>query len=517
MRTFDRPLTPALGVRASVTAQMVVVEGNAAAGQKFRLDGSVTLGRSPDATIVLDDPEISRLHARVTRTESGGYRIEDLGSKNGTFVNGVRVEHKVLTYGDRVRVGPRATLELSSFDAVEDHLVQRQRFEAIGRLGVGIAHDLNNVLAALQAGAAFLRGLSPERTLGEPEVSECISDLTLAAERATGLTSGILAFARGRRAVRGPVDLSALGWEVVRMLRHTLDQSIQIEPVIAPQVIVHGNQSELHQVLLNLCLNARDAMRDGGMLRIGVSLTRPSPELGFASDDLVAWLSVADTGSGMEPNVIARIFEPFFTTKGEGAGYGLGLATVREIVSLHGGHISIDSTPGEGSTFNVYLPRIEPDTARPPPPTAESRQMAAAREPEARQATVLLVDDERMVRRSVARLLRQAGFDVTEAADGVEAIAQYQQSRFDLVLLDLDMPGMNGEETQAELMVLDPEVRVIFATGHSDPEREAAVRARGALAFLQKPFSLDMLLLIVREVLEPGAIDPFEDELTRPK
>jgi two-component system, cell cycle sensor histidine kinase and response regulator CckA len=508
-------LTPAQGIRALPAAQLVAVDGPAA-GQKFRLDGSATLGRSPDATIMLEDPEVSRIHARISRSEHGDYLLEDLGSKNGTFVNGARIERRLLVIGDRIRVGPLATLELSSFDAVEDHLIQRQRFEAIGRLGVGIAHDLNNVLAALEAGAAFLRALSPDRTLGDPEVSECISDLTLAAERASGLTSGILSFARGRRTMRGPVDLSALTWEVVRMLRHTLDQSIRIEPHIEPNVTVHGNQSELHQVLLNLCLNARDAMPDGGFLRLYARVeTDVPPELGLASGRHVARLSVEDTGMGMEPQVLARIFEPFFTTKLEGAGYGLGLATAREIISLHAGQIDIQSVPGRGSTFHILLPRLERDSTRPLP--IESR-LAPPPPPDASSnlATVLLVDDERMVRRSVARLLRQAGFDVTEAADGHEALDLYGKQPYDLVLLDLDMPGLNGEQTQTRLMTIDPHVRIIFATGHADPLREASVRSRGALAFLEKPFSLDTLLNLVREALEGVGDDSF-DELTRPK
>jgi signal transduction histidine kinase/ActR/RegA family two-component response regulator len=515
MSSSDRALTPAPGVRAFPAAQLIAIEGPAA-GQKFRLEGSATLGRSPDATIMLEDPEVSRIHARLSRTERGEYLLEDLGSKNGTFVNGVRVERRSVLYGDKIRVGPRATLELSSFDAVEDHLIQRQRFEAIGRLGVGIAHDLNNVLAALEAGAAFLRALSPDRTLGDPEVSECISDLTLAAERASGLTSGILSFARGRRTMRGPVDLSGLAWEVVRMLRHTLDQTIRIEPHIEPNVIVHGNQSELHQVLLNLCLNARDAMPDGGFLRIYTRVDpNPPAELAVPSGRQAARLSVEDTGMGMEPQFVTRIFEPFFTTKREGAGYGLGLATAREIISLHGGLISIDSTPGVGSTFHVVLPRLDRESVRPPPVEsklhAEVEQKATAN-----LATVLLVDDERMVRRSVARLLRQSGFEVLEASDGYEALSLYEKQPCDLVLLDLDMPGLNGEQTQIRLMALDPNVRIIFATGHADPQREASVRSRGALAFLEKPFSLDTLLSLVREAIEGMGDEAFE-ELTRPK
>jgi signal transduction histidine kinase/CheY-like chemotaxis protein len=491
--------------------QLTVVEGRSA-GRRFKIEGIASIGRSPDSIVMLDDTEISRQHARLSRDANGGYLLEDLGSKNGTFVNGLRVESRLLAYGDRIRLGPRMLLEFNAFDAVEEIIVQRQRFEAIGRLGVGIAHDLNNVLAALDAGASFLRELPPERALGEKEVRECISDLSMAAARAGALTRGILSFARGRGSARAPVDVSSLLEEVVRMLKHTLDQSIRIESSVEPGVIVHGGESELHQVLLNLCLNARDAMTEGGTLSVSASRIDPPAGGGYEAGRKVALLRVADTGVGMDAETQRRIFEPFFTTKREGAGYGLGLATVREIVSIHGGHIGIDSEPGLGSTFSVYLPTMDPELIRfantqekPPTPLRAARS----------GVRILLVDDEQIVRRSMGRLLRQAGFVVTEAASGVEAIALYAEQSHDLVLLDVDMPGLDGEQTQARLVQATPWVRIIFASGHADPKREAAVRARGALGFLQKPFGLDALLTLVNEVLADSWRE--REELTRPK
>ncbi|MFZ5894541.1 MAG: response regulator [Myxococcota bacterium] len=496
-----------------VTGQLTVIEGRTT-GRKFKIEDSATIGRSPDATVMLDEPEISRLHARLSRDAGGNFVLEDLKSKNGVAVNGVRVEKRVLAFGDRIRVGPNVVLEFNSFDAVEEHIVQRQRFEAIGRLGVGIAHDLNNVLAALDAGAAYLRELPANRSLGDPDVRECIADLVLASARASELTRGILSFARGRGSEYAPVDLAQLASEVVRMLRHTLDQSIRIQPSIEPGVMVHGSHSELHQVILNLCLNARDAMPEGGVLSISAgSVQEPPAQLGFPTARAVAMLSVGDSGTGMDAETQRRIFEPFFTTKREGAGYGLGLATVREIVSLHGGHITLESVPGRGSRFCVYLPFLDEERVR--FSSTEERAPPATRRP-ASATSVLLVDDEQIVRRSMARLLRQAGFDVTEAADGAEAVARYSRKRFDLVVLDLDMPGLDGEQTQARLVGLDPYARIVFASGHVDPKREAAVRARGALAFLQKPFALDVLLSIAHEVLSSDFAGDI-DEPTRPR
>jgi len=496
-----------------VTGQLTVLEGRVT-GRKFKVDDVATIGRSPDASIMLDDPEVSRLHARLSREPSGGFVIEDLASKNGTTVNGARVERRVLAFGDRIRVGPHIVLEFNGFDAVEEHIVQRQRFEAIGRLGVGIAHDLNNVLAALDAGAVYLRELPPERVLGDAEVRECIADLVLASARASELTRGILSFARGRGSQHSPVDVSSLSAEVVRMLRHTLDQSIRIQPSIEPSVLVHGSQSELHQVILNLCLNARDAMPEGGVLAISAAVaTSVPPDLGFPAERPLAVIGVADSGMGMDAETQRRIFDPFFTTKREGAGYGVGLATVREIVTLHSGRIVLESAPGRGSRFLVYLPLLDVERVR--FSSTEERVPPATRRPTS-STSVLLVDDEQIVRRSMARLLRQAGFEVTEAADGAEAIARYARKRFDLVVMDLDMPGLDGEQTQARLNVLDPLVRIVFASGHVDPKREASVRARGALAFLQKPFALEVLLGIAQEVLSADFAGDI-DEPTRPR
>ncbi|HET9954857.1 MAG TPA: response regulator, partial [Polyangiaceae bacterium] len=458
-------------------------------------------------------PEVSRVHARISSTPSGQFEIHDLDSKNGVFVNGARVTHCQLDFGDKVGIGQKALFEFTGFNAVEDYIVQRQRYEAIGRLGVGIAHDLNNVLAALDAGAAFLRDLPTERRLGDKDVRECIADLSLAAVRASELTRGILSFARGSSAQRGAVDLSALVHEVVRMLRHTLDHSVRVEANTDAQSWVYGSHSELHQILLNLCLNARDAMPQGGTLRLFAARLKQAPQsAGELAGKVVAALSVADSGVGMDDELQRRIFEPFFTTKERGAGYGVGLATVREIVSRHGGVITVESTPGQGSRFTVYLPSHELDDARRTrhsvPSLMPSRPLDLVK--------ILLVDDEQIVRRSVARLLRQAGFQVVEAESGADALAMYQRSPFDLVLLDVDMPDMDGEQTQMRLVALDPYVRIVFASGHHEPLREAAVRARGALGFLQKPFALESLVEIVNSVLLVEVPDEL-DEPTRPR
>jgi len=493
---------------APTAVRLTVVEGPAI-GQEFKIDGVATIGRSPDATVMVDDVGVSRLHARIRRGETGTFEVEDLGSKNGTFLNGARIEHALANLGDKIRVGPRVVLSLTSFDIVEEQVVQRQRLETVGRLGAGIAHDLNNVLAAVQAGTAFLQQLPGNVELGDPRVRECLRDLSLATSQGAELTRGILRIVRGKRSVREPVDLGGLVLEVARILRHTIDHSIQMETAVEPEVIVHGNHSQLQQVLLNLCLNARDAMPQGGQLRVSVGLVTPPLDAGLALDRLCAVLEVADTGTGIDPETQARIFEPFFTTKREGAGFGIGLSTVRDLVKLHGGRITLDTRYGQGSVFRLYFPALDVQSYA----TTGERAPTTEQPPRGdRPLSVLLVDDEQLLRRSFGRLLRQHGFQVTEAAGGAEALTLYAAAEHDLVILDLDMPGMSGEVTQVELLRRYPNARIMFASGHADPQREVVVRERGARAFLQKPYEIDVLVSTIHQVMRQS---PFHDERTQ--
>jgi two-component system, cell cycle sensor histidine kinase and response regulator CckA len=499
-RTIDHARGAPGAVRLSV------VEGPTV-GQEFKLDGAATIGRSPDATVMVDDPGVSRLHARVRRGDPGSFEVEDLGSKNGTFLNGTRIERAPVSLGDKIRVGPRVVLTLTSFDLVEEQVVQRQRLETVGRLGAGIAHDLNNVLAALHAGTAFLQQLGPNIELGDPRVRECLRDLSLATSQGAELTRGILRIVRGKRSVREPVDLGDLVQEVARILRHTIDHSIQVETAVRPDVVVHGNHSELQQVLLNLCLNARDAMPQGGKLKVTVTLAMPPAELGLVTERPCAVLEVADSGTGIDADAREKIFEPFFTTKREGAGFGIGLSTVRDLVKLHGGRIALDSARSKGSTFRLYFPAVDVQSFA----TTGERLPAELPFRSDRPVSLLLVDDEQLLRRSFGRLLRQHGFQVTEAAGGAEALSIYSTAKHDLVILDLDMPGMSGEQTQVELLQRAPDARIMFASGHADPQREHVVRERGARAFLQKPYEIELLVSTIHQVMRQPV---FMDERT---
>ena len=491
-------------------ARLIVTEGPQA-GQKFKIDGDVVLGRAIDSTVVLEDPEVSRSHVRITRADTGAYIIEDMGSRNGTQVNGVPIQKQYLVFGDKIQVGPRVLILFAPFDPIEDQLLQRQRLEALGRVGAGVAHDLNNMLGAISASVDYLGRLPSERPVGSGEVRDSLTDIRTALVQASELARGILKFARGRSRGHALVDLSVVCQEVIRLAHHTFDRAILLEQDIAPNLVVSGDQAELHQVIMNLCLNARDAMPDGGTLRIRAELVDQA-----TGERARVRISIEDTGLGMDAATRARIFEPFFTTKPDGAGFGLGLSTAREVINMHGGQVEVESTPGKGTSFFLYLPA----SAGQPQPVRITSGHRDLRPQGPKSARILLVDDEEVVRRSTARLLRQAGHEVLEAPGGKEATQLYINSeRFpDLVILDLDMPHLDGEQTQRVILSIDPQARILFMSGHEDFVRENSSSIGSAAGYLRKPCSVSLLLSTVTNVLNTqmeGAYDVLEEK-TRP-
>ena len=492
-------------------ARLIVMEGPQA-GQKFKIDGDVVLGRAIDGDVVLEDPEVSRCHVRITRSHNGAYIIEDMESRNGTQVNGVPIQKQFLVFGDKIQIGPRVLILFAPFDPIEDQLLQRQRLEALGRVGAGVAHDLNNMLGAISASIDFLGRLPPDLPVGAPEVKDSVADIRTALVQASELARGILKFARGRSRGHALVDLSQVCQEVIRLAHHTFDRAILLEQEVAPNLVVSGDQAELHQVIMNLCLNARDAMPTGGTLRIRAELIEAA-----AGERQQVRISIEDTGSGMDASTRARIFEPFFTTKPEGAGFGLGLSTVREVVNMHGGQVDVQSAPGRGTSFFIYLPA----SSGQPQPVRITSGHRDLRPQTNTSARILLVDDEEVVRRSTARLLRQAGHEVLEAPGGKEATQLYANSeRYpDLVILDLDMPHLNGEQTQRVILSIDPKARILFMSGHEDFVRENSTSIGNAAGYLRKPCSVALLLSTVTDVLQ--ASDPLsaydtQEERTRP-
>jgi signal transduction histidine kinase/CheY-like chemotaxis protein len=482
-------------------------------GRRISVSGTIVIGRGHDAHVQFDDAEISRRHARIAALDGAGYVIEDLGSRNGTKVNGTLVKRAALEFGDEIQLGSKIALRFAQRDPIEEHAIRQQRLQALGRLAAGVSHDVNNMLSAIGANIDWLRGLSDETMLGGAEVRESLADIATAALRASELTRGVISFARGQGRGRSRVDLSALTNEVLRLLRHALPRQVELHSNVEANVYVLGDRVELHQVLMNLCLNARDAMPDGGVLTVEVSLQPATTLQGLplATDGPHACVSVKDTGIGMDADTLSRVFEPFFSTKGEGAGFGLGLATVREVASYHQGYIGVDSAPGRGTTFTLYIPA---HMGRP-----KDKWMSATMEQGSSQrgqdltrgSCILIVDDEAVVQRSIGRLLKRAGYEVVLASTGREALDHYEHARRrpDLVLLDMDMPGLSGEDTLIALQRFNPLIKVLVMSG--DPERGAAVE--GTLGAVGKPSDAATLIEAVRGAL---LAEPDED-LTRPQ
>lgn len=379
----------------------------------------------------------------------------------------------------------------------ERQALRAQRLESIGTLAGGIAHDLNNMLTPILMSAKLLRKERPPA-----ERDGLIDNILASAERGAEMIRQLLAFTGGVETERTPVDLRAIVREIKSLLEHTLSKSIALQTKVAADLWqISGDSTQLAQVLMNLCVNARDAMPDGGTLTIAGENRLLDDEFTSGNPDLVPGphvvLTVTDTGSGIPPEVIDRVFDPFFTTKELGKGTGLGLSTVLGIVKSHGGTIRISSTPGCGTTFTVFLPTVEMEEVSRSQPTSDTLPT----EPGKR---VLVVDDENFILTAVKATLEDAGYHVDTAHDGAEGLLIFreQQPDINVVLVDMMMPGMDGPATIRALREINPQIRIIASSGLRTADD--AVKLEGATAFLQKPYTDDQLLATVSKVLHEG-------------
>ncbi len=389
-------------------------------------------------------------------------------------------------------------VDISERRRLEEQYRQAQKLEAVGQLAGGVAHDFNNLLTII-LGASQL--LLEQARPGDP-VRELLTEIYTAGQRAGALTRQLLAFSR--RQVLEPVvlNLNAVVSDTEKMLRRLIGEDVilttELDPALRP---VKADPGQLEQVILNLAVNARDAMPQGGRLTIETRNVVLDEAYCRATPDLrpgpYALLAVRDTGTGMAPATKAHMFEPFFTTKGVGKGTGLGLATVHGIVKQSGGHIEVSSEPGDGTHFRIYLPQVGASAVRPRPgPTALPRG----------RETVLLAEDEDAVRSLARHVLKACGYTVLEAADGVQAL-EVAQGHADITLLisDVVMPHLGGRELAERVTALRPGCKVLFTSGYTD---DAVVRHgvhEAEVAFLQKPFTPAQLAQKVREVLDREA------------
>jgi signal transduction histidine kinase/CheY-like chemotaxis protein len=388
---------------------------------------------------------------------------------------------------------------------LEEQLRHSQRMESIGRLAGGMAHDFNNMLAPIIGYSdMLLGGLDP----GNPS-REGLREILGAANRARDLTRQLLAFSRRQILSLQPTDLCSVVTGFEKLARHTIREDIRIDVRLPPAaVVVRADVGQMEQVLMNLVVNAQDAMPSGGVLTLSLEQTSLAEDPGRSPPDAraghYALLCVSDTGVGMEPSVLEHLFEPFFTTKGPGKGTGLGLSMVYGIVEQHGGSLDVASEPGKGSTFRIYLPRDEGEGAR------VAEVPAAPREALRGSETVLVVEDRDEVRRLTGKMLELQGYTVLSAGSADEAISVVAGDRrhIDLLLTDVIMPGANGRELFVHLSASRPGLKVLYMSGYAGDTIARHGVLEAGVSLLSKPFTLATLSRKVREVLDSGRVRP---------
>jgi PAS domain S-box-containing protein len=396
--------------------------------------------------------------------------------------------------------------DISDRKRLEDQLLQAQKMEAVGRLAGGVAHDFNNMLTVI---SGYNRMILDELSPLDP-VRGCAEEVLKAADRAAALTKQLLAFSR--RQVMQPcvMNVNAAIVHTEKMLRRLIGEDVELVLSLAEDVgNIKADPNHIQHAIVNLTLNARDAMPDGGRItvetaNIRLDETYARTHLGVQPGDFVM-VAVSDTGHGMDAETRRRLFEPFFTTKETGKGTGLGLATVYGVVKQLGGDIWVYSEPGQGTTFKLYFPRVAETADAPPPSPVESDQAPSTE-------TILVVEDEQAVRDLTVRMLRKLGHTVLPAADGAEAlaIAKSYAGPIALLLTDVVMPNMSGRQVADELLRARPELKVLYLSGYTDHTVVHHGVLEDGVEFLPKPFSREALAKKIREVL--SAPPPAKDE-----
>jgi two-component system cell cycle sensor histidine kinase/response regulator CckA len=464
-RIMGAPRTQMVGRNMSEFAP-----GDAKALRKSEYEKAVAQGGGLVPTMSLRRPDGTQVHVEISRT------VVDVGG-----------ERYVLSIGrdvtDRLRL--------------EEQLRQAQKMEAIGNLAGGIAHDFNNLLSIILS----CTDLALDELKPSDRIRDDLEEVKRAGERSADLTRQLLAFSRQQVLQPKVLELKPILAGMEKMLRRLLGEAVELSMLTATRIgKVYADPGQIEQVVMNLAVNARDAMPDGGKVTIETA------DVDLDSDDVArnevtpgpyVMLAVTDTGIGMEAATRAHIFEPFFTTKEKGKGTGLGLATVFGIVKQSSGHIEVNSEPGRGTAFKVYLPRTQESAQIPPsvPPAA-----IALRGSE----TVLLVEDDEKMREVARKILGRNGYNVIEAQNGGEAflICEQYESKIHLLVTDVVMPRMTGKQLADRVSALRPEMRVLFMSGYVDNSivRQSVLGA--GFAFLQKPITPEVLLRKVREILD---------------
>jgi PAS domain S-box-containing protein len=450
--------------------------------------------READRAVMTSGQAVPIARESVTDTRTGRLRWFEMRRMPLVVPNS---PPQVLSIG--IDITERVAAE-EALRASEEQFRQAQKMEAVGQLAGGIAHDFNNLLTMILG----YSDLVLDHVRDRPEVAQDVEEIRRAGKRATGLTRQLLAFSRKQVLQPQLLDLNQVVGEAAKMLRRLIGEEVRLRTISAPGLRrVTADPGQIEQVLMNLAINARDAMPTGGTLTIQLANATTPPQLRDlhpATTDTCVALSVTDTGLGMTPDVQKRIFEPFFSTKSPSHGTGLGLSMVYGVVTQSGGSISVESEPDRGTRFVIYLPVA-----------VEEQQLSAGTAPPSEQfrgaETILLVDDERAIRELVRKVLNGYGYHVLEATDTSDAmrVAASHSGAIHLLLSDMVMPGMSGPELAQQLLRLRSDMRFLYMSGLGDNLSTGAGSASAPVAVLHKPFTPEMLVTKVRESLnDPG-------------
>lgn len=439
--------------------------------------------------IAIVAPEFrERLHERLKMITSEGHAIvETAHIRKDSSIIPIEIHGKLIRFNEQPAVLGVAR-DISERKQMESFLFHAQKMEAIGTLAGGVAHDFNNILYAIMGYAE----ISMLDLAEHSPLQRNLEEIVKATKRAADLVKQILSFSRKVEHKREPLDLQPIIKETLKLLRGTLPTTIEIKKQLDPQCCaVVGDATQIHQILMNLCTNAFHAMRDkGGILTVGLeeihitSQNKAFPEL---TPGCYAKISIQDTGTGMDKKTIDRIFDPYFTTKEFGEGTGLGLASVHGIVKSHGGKITVESVPGEGSVFNVYFKTIHQAPV--------SADILSIERLPSLKGRVLFVDDEPMIKAVGETTLKQFGCEVSAFTNSLEALDTFraEPKSFDLVITDQTMPGLTGDELATAILKLRPDIPIVLTTGYSDKIDAQHAKKIGIKEFILKPLTLKTL------------------------
>ncbi len=475
---------------------------NQAAGRIYGWSSAEAVGRLTTDLVCAGAVDAADVTAALFRTgDWSGERTQT--TKSGKIVQVFSRMTLLRDDGGRPKSVLTINSDITEKKQLEARFMRAQRLESIGALASGIAHDLNNVLAPIIMGATLLRDAARDDT-----ARNLVRMMEKSAERGAGIVRQVLTFARGSEGQRVSLQLRHLIQDMIKMADETFPKNIQVEDQSAAEVCpIEGDATQLHQALLNLCVNARDAMPEGGRLILAVENAavddQTAAQTPGAHPGAFVRLRVTDTGTGIPPEVQERIFEPFFTTKGVGKGTGLGLSTVLGIVKGHGGFIRLESRAGQGTTFDLYFP------AAPAGRTPRGVGVADSSPPWQRvdDELVLVVDDEAAVREVARQALEEFGYRVIICGTGAEAVQVFrsQRSEVRLVVTDMMMPEMDGPTLVQALRQIEPAVPIVGITGVADAATMERLEGLSLVALVAKPFTIGQLLAAMRGTLPAGA------------